>query len=135
MPPVTKFVAPTVANGKVYVPSISNVITIYGLFSPSSASGATPAISTVANAASYSQDAVAPGEMVAIFGSSLGPLVPAGLQLDDSGNVATTLAGTQVLFDGVAAPHGFRELTAKSTPSCLSACPAAPPKCRCNTRD
>ena len=105
MAPVTKFVAPTVANGKVYVPSISNVITIYGLYSPpSSATGATPAITTVAHAASYSQDAVAPGEMVAIFGSSLGPLVPAGLQLDDSGNVTTTLAGTQVLFDGVPGP-------------------------------
>jgi uncharacterized protein (TIGR03437 family) len=65
------------------------------------------AITTVAHAASYSQDAVAPGEMVAILGSSLGPLTPAGLQLDDSGNVTTSLAGTQVLFDGVASPMVF----------------------------
>ncbi len=107
MPQVTKFVAPTVANGKVYVPSTSNMVTVYGLYSPPSASGATPAITTVAHAASYSQDAVAPGEMVAIFGSSLGPLVPAGLQLDNSGSVATTLAGTQVLFDGIASPMVF----------------------------
>jgi uncharacterized protein (TIGR03437 family) len=109
MPLITKFVAPTVANGKVYVPSVSNVVTVYGLYSPPSTSGptATPAITTVAHAASYSQDAVAPGEMVAVFGSSLGPLTPAGLQLDDSGNVTTTLAGTQVLFDGVAGPMIF----------------------------
>ncbi len=107
MPQVTKFVAPTVANGKVYVPSTSNMVTVYGLYSPPSASGATPAITTVAHAASYSQDAVAPGEMVAIFGSSLGPLVPAGLLLDNSGSVATTLAGTQVLFDGIASPMVF----------------------------
>jgi uncharacterized protein (TIGR03437 family) len=109
MPLVTKFVAPTVANGKVYVPSVSNVVTVYGLYSPPSTSGttATPAITTVAHAASYSQDAVAPGEMVAIFGSSLGPLTPAGLQLDDSGNVTFTLAGTQVLFDGIASPMVF----------------------------
>jgi uncharacterized protein (TIGR03437 family) len=107
MPKVTKFVAPTVANGKVYVPSTSNMVTVYGLYSPPSASGATPAITTVAHAASYSQDAVAPGEMVAIFGSSLGPLVPAGLQLDNSDSVATTLAGTQVLFDGIASPMVF----------------------------
>jgi hypothetical protein len=33
MPPIAKFVPPTVADGKVYVPSASNVVTVYGLFS------------------------------------------------------------------------------------------------------
>jgi uncharacterized protein (TIGR03437 family) len=45
--------------------------------------------------------------MVAIFGSNLGPSTPAGLQLSDSGSVATNLADTQVLFDGVASPMIF----------------------------
>jgi uncharacterized protein (TIGR03437 family) len=107
MPQVAKFAPPTVANGKVYVPSFDNVVAVYGLFAPPDSVGATPSISAVTHAASYSQDAVAPGELVAIFGSSLGPLTAAALQLDASGNVATTIADTQVLFDGVASPMIF----------------------------
>jgi uncharacterized protein (TIGR03437 family) len=34
-------------------------------------------------------------------------VVPAGLQLDANGSVATTIAGTQVLFDGVPSPMIF----------------------------
>jgi hypothetical protein len=34
MPPVMKFVSPTVANGKVYVPVSENAVLVYGLFAP-----------------------------------------------------------------------------------------------------
>jgi uncharacterized protein (TIGR03437 family) len=91
----------------VYVPSFSNVVTVYGLLAPSGGDTLVPSISTVANAASYFQDAVSPGEIVAIFGSNLGPSTPAGLQVSDSGTVATNLADTQVFFDGVASPIIF----------------------------
>ena len=47
---------------------------------------------------------VSPGELVAIFGSGIGPNTLAGLQLDSAGNVVTTLGGVQVFFDGIAAP-------------------------------
>jgi uncharacterized protein (TIGR03437 family) len=98
MPPVAKFANPTVVNGKVYVPTFGDAVMVYGLLP------GPPAIAAVANAASYSVDAVSPGEVVAIFGSNLGPAVPAGTQLTASGFVAGSLAGTQALFDGVPAP-------------------------------
>jgi len=66
----------------------------------------TPEISAagVANAASFRGGAVSPGEIVTLFGSGMGPTTLAGLQLDASGKVATQVAGTRVLFDGIAAP-------------------------------
>ncbi|HEY1497382.1 MAG TPA: IPT/TIG domain-containing protein, partial [Candidatus Solibacter sp.] len=61
-------------------------------------------LSSVANAANYTTDAVSPGEIVTLFGSNLGPASIVTLQLNDKGAVTTNLAETQVLFDGVAAP-------------------------------
>src|ERR1017187_7740356 len=107
MSPITKFVAPTVANGKVYVAGNNNQVTVYGLLPPPGGGIVnSPSITTVTNAVSYSP-AVSPGELVAIFGSDLGPATPAGPQLDASGNVATTIADTQVLFNGAASPLIF----------------------------
>jgi uncharacterized protein (TIGR03437 family) len=68
----------------------ANTITIYS--------------SGIVNSASYLGGSVAPGELVTIFGTGMGPVTLANLQLDNAGNVATTLAGVQVLFDGRAAP-------------------------------
>ena len=56
------------------------------------------------NAASYQGGAVAPGELVTIFNANLGPSSLVGAKLDAHGLVSSDLAGTQVLFDGVAAP-------------------------------
>ena len=58
----------------------------------------------VVNAASYAGGPVSPGEFVSIFGIGLGPAAPVGLTLDNKGYVSTNLFGTQVTFDGVAAP-------------------------------
>jgi uncharacterized protein (TIGR03437 family) len=58
----------------------------------------------VANAASYRAGGVAPGEIVSLFGTALGPAVPAVLALTDPVLVANALAGVHVLFDGLPAP-------------------------------
>jgi len=58
----------------------------------------------IVNAASYQGGSVAPGELVTIFGANFGPPSLAGAQLDSNGRVASTLSGTQVLFDGTPAP-------------------------------
>jgi uncharacterized protein (TIGR03437 family) len=58
----------------------------------------------IVNAASYAGGSVAPGEIIVIFGSGLGPSELEGLQLDINGFVTTSLGGTQVLFDSIPAP-------------------------------
>ena len=57
----------------------------------------------MANAASYTADAVSPGEIVVLFGANMGPASIVTLQVSN-GTVTNLLAGTQVMFDGVAAP-------------------------------
>jgi uncharacterized protein (TIGR03437 family) len=56
----------------------------------------------VLNSASFSADALAPGQFVTIFGRNLGPEGPAAAPLDKS--YASELSGTRVLFNDIAAP-------------------------------
>lgn len=59
--------------------------------------------SAVVNAASSRQGPVAPGELVVIYGTNLGPAQLAGFALNGS-KFSSEVSGTRVLFDGVAAP-------------------------------
>jgi uncharacterized protein (TIGR03437 family) len=63
-----------------------------------------PTLSSVTNAASFAAGPLAPGEFVTIFGAGLGPLALTPLRLTPAGRIDTVLAGTRVLFDGIAAP-------------------------------
>ncbi len=63
----------------------------------------------VGNVASYKSGGVSPGEIVAIFGSNIGPV---GAELNggfdvSSGRLPGALAGVRVTFDGTAAPAFF----------------------------
>lgn len=62
----------------------------------------------ITNAASFRSvvpdGGIAPGQLITIFGTNLGPAAPVTLQLDARGFVTTRLGGTRVLFDGTAGP-------------------------------
>lgn len=58
----------------------------------------------VVNGASFAAGALAPGEIVTIFGERMGPATIAPFLLDSNRRIPTSLAGTRVLFGGIAAP-------------------------------
>jgi uncharacterized protein (TIGR03437 family) len=60
-------------------------------------------VQAVSNAASYGT-AIAPGQMVDVWGTGMGPATFANLALDSNGMVSTSLAGVRILFDGIPAP-------------------------------
>jgi uncharacterized protein (TIGR03437 family) len=53
----------------------------------------------VVSAATGSSDAIAPGEIVSLYGNAIGPADAVSLQVE-GGRVTTKLGGTEVLFDG-----------------------------------
>jgi len=61
-----------------------------------------PVVSTVKNSASYQPGAVAPGEILYIEGSAMGPSTLT--VANPNPTWATTLSGVQVTFDGIQAP-------------------------------
>jgi uncharacterized protein (TIGR03437 family) len=62
-----------------------------------------PVIGAVVNAASYQTGGIAPGEIVTIFGTSLGPATGVSATVD-KGFIPTTLANVTVTFNGYPGP-------------------------------
>jgi uncharacterized protein (TIGR03437 family) len=60
--------------------------------------------SGMVDGASAKAGAVTPGKIVVLYGDRIGPAALAGAQLGTNGRLATSLGGTQVLFDGTPAP-------------------------------
>ncbi len=85
----------------------STEVPVTVLASPSSVANPGSAValqlSSVVNAASLAPAALAPGELISVFGTGFGT-APAGPQVGANGNLATTLNAVQLLVNGTAAP-------------------------------
>ncbi len=88
-------------------------LTLFGATEPSggfltmidpSRAAATSRITCIVSAASLLGGPISPGELIQIIGKGLGPNQAVGAQFTSYGTLSTTLAGVQVLMNGVAAP-------------------------------
>ncbi|MBZ5727508.1 MAG: IPT/TIG domain-containing protein [Acidobacteriia bacterium] len=82
----------------------ANAASAHALYLATPAAAAGPAIQSVNNAASNQSGAIAPGEIVAVKGSGLGPAAGVPYALDSNGRLSNQVAGVQVFFDEFAAP-------------------------------
>ena len=72
---------------------------------PAATTAPQPVITAVASAASYNAASISPGELIAVFGSNLGPATLTPLELTpDGGYLTESLANVSVLVNGVPAP-------------------------------
>jgi trimeric autotransporter adhesin len=87
------------SSGNIYVADTAN--NAIRLLQPT---GSGISLETVTNGASNLPGPIAPGEIVVLWGSGMGPASLQVYQLPLSGLVPTNVAGTSVFFDGIPAP-------------------------------
>ncbi len=91
-----------VGGGQIAAVFPANSITLL-IVPPLTAAGPKPKVVDVTSAASYAH-VFAPGQMVVVWGTGLGPAQKADLQVDANGLVSTSISGVRILFDGIPAP-------------------------------
>jgi trimeric autotransporter adhesin len=103
--------APAGSSNTVTIPVTYNAPVPTPVPPPAPQPNIVPVVTGVFNGGSELLTSVAPGEIVTIFGQGIGPNTPVGFALGPDGKVATTLGGTQVMFDGRAAPLIYASAT------------------------
>jgi uncharacterized protein (TIGR03437 family) len=92
----------SVGGGEISTVFPANSITLL-IVPPLTLAGPKPKIADVTSAASYAHT-YAPGQMIVVWGTGLGPAQKASLELDSNGLVSTSESGVRILFDGIPAP-------------------------------
>ena len=100
----SKFANPTVANGKVYVPTGAGQLVVYGTTAVGTPKAPAPFITSVVNGASYANGPLAAGEIVTIAGENLGPGTLATATPGPDGTLPSNFDAVQVLFNGIPGP-------------------------------
>jgi uncharacterized protein (TIGR03437 family) len=97
VPGYIEFAGPTVADGRVYV-GAGLGIAVYGQLAST-----VPVVAAVANAASYSTDAISPGSLISLFGAGLAATTSAA----EATPLPLSMADTSVTINGLVAPLLF----------------------------
>ncbi len=63
-----------------------------------------PKLNSVTNAASFQAGAIAPGEVITLFGTALGPATPVTAVLDSAGRISSSIGNVRVLVGGIPSP-------------------------------
>ena len=78
------------------------------------AAGSASVVGGVVSAGSYAAGGVAPGEIVYIGGTNIGPAAIATLVVEGGTRISTSIGNTQILFDDKPAPLIYVSATAAS---------------------
>jgi hypothetical protein len=71
---------------------------------------------------SFARGPVASGEIVTLFGTGLGPALFTSAQVTSENRLATSLAGTRVMFDGEPVPQPGSKWNGVGFGQCLRSC-------------
>jgi trimeric autotransporter adhesin len=103
LPVAAEAMEPGTYYGSLTFQSSNSSVTVPISYTATATPAMPPILSSIVNAASGTAGAIAPGEIITLYGTGIGPS-PTSYMLETGGRLATNLSGTSVLINGVPAP-------------------------------